>query len=151
MATATPNTLINSISGRLGNAVFYLNRGRQCLRLHVVPRNPNTEAQRTVRRTFRDAVISWQSLTGDEKYSFRQKARFLNMSGYNLFISQFMKTKLPARGLITHSHIPYTGAVSGDNSSLRTLSPNRIPSVSAPFQKADSKKRHLKTPESGPG
>ncbi len=91
MATATPNILINSISGKIGNVVFYMNRGRQCVRTHVIPRNPDTEAQRAVRRSFGDAVRSWQTMTEDERSVFNRKARYLNMSGYNLYISIYLK------------------------------------------------------------
>ncbi len=93
MATATPNILINSIRGRIGNVVFYTRRGRQCVRVHVIPRNPDTEAQRVVRRAFGDAVRSWQAMSPDEQYTYTRKARHLNMSGYNLFISGYMILK----------------------------------------------------------
>jgi hypothetical protein len=91
MATANTNILINSISGRIGSVVFYINRGRQCVRSYVAPRNPDTLAQRIVRRAFGEAVRSWQSMSLDEKYNYTRKARHLNMSGYNLFISNYLK------------------------------------------------------------
>jgi hypothetical protein len=97
MATATPNILINSISGRIGNVVFYTRPGArhgvrtQCVRIHVIPRNPDTEAQRAVRLAFGDAVRAWQSLSPDERYAFNRKVRYLNMSGYNLYISNYIK------------------------------------------------------------
>jgi len=97
MATATPNILINSISGRLGNVVFYTRRRavngtlRQCVRTYVIPRNPDTEAQHAVRRSFGDAVRSWQAMSPDEKYTYIRKARHLNMSGYNFYISKYLK------------------------------------------------------------
>lgn len=94
MATATPNIMLKSISGRIGSVVFYVNRGRQCVRAYVIPRNPDTEAQRFVRSCFGDAVRTWQSMTSDEKYAYTRKARNFNMSGYNLFISNHLKTKL---------------------------------------------------------
>ncbi len=102
MAIATPNIMIRSIHGRIGNLVFYYRRravngaGTQCVRMHVIPRNPDTEAQRRVRCAFRNAVLSWQSMTADEKYAFNRKARFMNMSGYNLYISQYMRSKIHA-------------------------------------------------------
>ncbi len=96
MATAKPNILINSISGRIGNVVFYTRRGRQCVRLHVIPRNPDTEAQRAVRRSFGDAVRSWQTMNPDERHTYNRKARYLNMSGYNLYISNYLKRVIQA-------------------------------------------------------
>jgi hypothetical protein len=91
MATAKTDIFINSISGRLGNIVFYTNRGRQCVRAYVIPRNPDTEAQRYIRRSFGDAVRSWQALSPEERHSYNRKARYLNMSGYNLYISNYLK------------------------------------------------------------
>ncbi len=91
MATAIPGIMINSIRGKIGNVVFYTRRGRQCVRIHVIPRNPDTEAQRAVRSIFRDAVISWQAMSEDERYTFNHKARYLNMSGYNFYISNYIK------------------------------------------------------------
>jgi hypothetical protein len=94
MATATPGILINSISGKIGNVVFYLRQGCQCVRAHVIPRNPDTEAQRFVRRSFAEAVRSWQTMTREDKYTYIRRARYLNMSGYNLFISNYIKRVL---------------------------------------------------------
>jgi hypothetical protein len=97
MATAAPGIIIKSISGRIGSVVFYTRRHTasgtitQCVRAHVIPRNPDTEAQRAVRRSFADAVRSWQSMSPVEQNSFNRKARYLNMSGYNLFISNYLK------------------------------------------------------------
>jgi hypothetical protein len=61
-----------------------------------VPRNPDTLLQRNVRRSFADAVKSWQFLTDEEKYKFTRKARRTHMSGYNLFISEFIKESISA-------------------------------------------------------
>ncbi len=113
MATAKPAVLINTISGRIGNLVFYTrplapgtakSRGKaatqstartQCVRTYVVPRNPDTISQRAVRRCFAEAVRAWQSLAGEDRNTYNRKARYINMSGYNLFISKFMKINIP--------------------------------------------------------
>lgn len=84
-----------SMHGRRGNMVLYNYCGRQYARSHVVPRNPNTEAQVFVRRTFGDAVHAWQALGDDEKHRFNRKGRMRSMKGYNLFISEYMKERMP--------------------------------------------------------
>lgn len=110
MAIITLNPVIQSIRGRIGNTVFYNYREKTCARLYVIPRNPNTESQKKVRRTFADAVKAWQSMDPDEKYKFNRKARNLCMSGYNLFISGYIKTsiikntKIISRQNITNKH-----------------------------------------------
>ena len=115
MATAALNPLLCGISGRVGNIVFYTRLGRQCIRVHVIPRNPNTPAQRNMRCTFADAVKSWQGLSAEKKYEFSRKARSLSMSGYNLFISEYMKANYTTAPKIkteflhnTHSSNPYS-------------------------------------------
>ena len=56
MAIANLNPILNSINGRVGNIVFYKRLSTHCVRVHVIPRNPNTLLQRIVRHTFADAV-----------------------------------------------------------------------------------------------
>ncbi|MBN2038880.1 MAG: hypothetical protein JW864_02495 [Spirochaetes bacterium] len=94
MATAQTVQLFTSISGRIGNAVFYMRGTRQCIRTYIVPANTITEARRTVRRTFAQAVKSWQQQMPEHlKYAYKGKARGTRMSGYNLYISEFMRNK----------------------------------------------------------
>ncbi|MBN2041819.1 MAG: hypothetical protein JW864_17415 [Spirochaetes bacterium] len=97
MATAKLNPVIMSISGRFGNSVFYVSRNRQCVRTYVVPRNPDTLLQREVRKSFAEAVKSWQQTAPEEKYAYTGRARGLGMSGYNLYISEFMTGKKAVR------------------------------------------------------
>ncbi len=133
MATAKPNILINSISGKIGNVVFYMNRGRQCARLYVIPRNPDTESQRAVRRSFGDAVRSWQVMLPDEKYSYNRKARYLNMSGYNLYISNYLKKVIHAFDRTSTSETNSKVSSLTWNFELSTLNSNPIPSVSPSY------------------
>lgn len=92
MATAALNPIIAEIHGRTGKTVFYHRYGKTCIRLHVIPRNPDTEDQRTVRRSFAQAVKSWQGITQEKRDKFNRRARNLNMSGYNLYISEYLRT-----------------------------------------------------------
>jgi hypothetical protein len=177
MATATTNILINSISGRIGNVVFYTNRGRQCVRKHVIPRNPDTEAQRIVRRAFGDAVRSWQAMTQDEKHEYIRKARYLNMSGYNLYISTYMKIQIlmrqPEDTLNQHTTLSRAsagrgwpavrpGRVRAPEKALASLSllpvpersrtlPERIPSVSESYTRLSGTNALLKSLKLRPG
>ncbi len=93
MAKAKLNPMFTSINGRIGNIVFYKRKGIQCLRRYVIPHNPDTEAQRKNRHTFRNAVSSWKALSVEEKNTWNKKVRRLRkqMSGYNLYISEYMK------------------------------------------------------------
>lgn len=61
------------------------------MRPYLVPRNPDTAAQRTVRGSFRDAVHTWQGMSLEEKREWNFRARYKSATGYNLFVSHYMK------------------------------------------------------------
>ena len=94
MARIKPASYLKEIRGRFGNIVHYNFYGRGYARVYVVPVNPDTAAQKIVRKTFGDGVRSWQTLSPEDQYKYNKKARRLAMSGYNLYISEFMKNSL---------------------------------------------------------
>ena len=87
---------LDTMNGRMGDAVFYSFYNRHYARVHIIPRDPNTPAQVFVRRTFGDAVRAWQALDNDSKRKFIKKGRMRRINGYNLFISEYMKERMPA-------------------------------------------------------
>lgn len=93
MAIVKFDPVFKEETGRTGNFVFYKWKGIQCMRIYVIPHNPDTEKQRAVRHTFGDAVRSWKALSSDEKDIWNRRASKMKkvMSGYNLYISDFMK------------------------------------------------------------
>jgi len=91
MAGVKLNVFMNAVSGRLGEVVYYNLYNRQFARIHVIPANPCTDKQVEIRRTFGNAVRSWQDLHAEDKNRYNKKARRLSMSGYNLYISEYMK------------------------------------------------------------
>lgn len=95
MARIRLSSYLQSVSGRLGNIVYYNTNGKEYARVYTIPGNPDTEGQRAVRRTFGDAVKSWQMLPEDKKQNYNMKARRLPISGYNLYISLYMKENIP--------------------------------------------------------
>jgi hypothetical protein len=52
----------------------------------------NTEEQLALRLKFGSAILAWQALTYEEKQPWRVRAYSRHMTGYNAFISDFMKT-----------------------------------------------------------
>jgi hypothetical protein len=96
MAITTLNPLVSKVSGRAGSVVWYKRQDTQYARRYVIPYNPDTIAQRSNRQSFADAVKSWQALTEEEKNKYNRKAHNTQMSGYNLYISDFMKEHIPA-------------------------------------------------------
>lgn len=97
MATVRLNPAFDSVHGKIGKIVHYNRNGIQCARSYAVPRNPDTPAQRENRKTFAEAVKLWQKLTPDEKYRFNRKAVKKRVSGYNLFISLYLKENSTSR------------------------------------------------------
>ncbi|HPS58893.1 MAG TPA: hypothetical protein PK514_12375 [Spirochaetota bacterium] len=95
MARIQLASYFNAINGRIGDIVLYNYFDRQYARSRVTPRNPNTASQVFVRRTFGDAVRAWQALDDDRKRKFNKKGRMRSISGYNLFISEYMKVRMP--------------------------------------------------------
>jgi len=59
MAEVFLNPAFTALSGRMGEFVFYSYDQRTFFRSYVVPRNPDTPAQRANRGLFRDAMKAW--------------------------------------------------------------------------------------------
>ena len=91
MAIADLHPMFTGYRGRMGKLVHYDRRGTHCVRRHVVPRNPDTAAQKAVRAGFREAVHAWQALPASEKDIWNHKARYKPLTGYNLFVSWFIR------------------------------------------------------------
>jgi hypothetical protein len=53
----------------------------------------HTEAQQARRELFADAVLSWQNLTEEQKNSYNERAKYLQMSGYNLYLKKYLKNE----------------------------------------------------------
>jgi len=56
------------------------------------PYNPNTPQQQYWRNKMREAVRAWQNLTDEEKKSYNIRGSKRGLPGYNLFISEYLKS-----------------------------------------------------------
>jgi hypothetical protein len=54
------------------------------------PTNPRTEAQQAWRATFSSGVEAWQALSEGEKDEYRELAKEKPLSGFNLFLREFL-------------------------------------------------------------
>ncbi len=88
-----PKEMITEVRGRMGGQVYYMRNGRICARKHVIPANPRTRAQQGGRTRFATAVRRWRALDDRARETWNRRARQMNMSGYNLFISREMNRK----------------------------------------------------------
>ena len=78
--------------GRIGDAVIYSWRGIICMRCYVVPRNPDTPAQRIRRQRFANAVECWKSLPHLTRARWNAQKTGHRPTGYNLFMSEYMRS-----------------------------------------------------------
>lgn len=83
--------VIEGLSGRLGDNVFYMRGGKICARRHVIPANPRTKRQQARRGVFAAAVRRWRSLTDAARMEWNGRAGKLKCSGYNLFIRDYLR------------------------------------------------------------
>lgn len=54
------------------------------------PSNPQTQTQQNWRGIFAGAVAGWQGLTDQQKAVYNLKAKYKNLSGYNLYLSEYL-------------------------------------------------------------
>jgi len=89
--------LFSQIVGSVGGTTFFYNRySRICARTRVIPTDPNTAAQQTVRAQMSAAVSRWQNLTADQRESWEVYAadtpwknslgQDVRLTGFNMYI-----------------------------------------------------------------
>jgi hypothetical protein len=57
-----------------------------------ITKNPRYAPQQAWRGIFADAVLAWQGLTTPEKAVYNIKAKGKRMSGYNLFLKEYLES-----------------------------------------------------------
>jgi len=87
---------IQELYGSINKGRLAFRRFRKTIVLEVDP-SPSytrTTAQANVRDTFKQAVEAWKALTPEEKEQYDREASKYNLTGYQYFISQYMKEHL---------------------------------------------------------
>ncbi len=139
MAHLTLNVAFRELHGRMGGLVYVHRYGKQYVRIYARPSNPNTPAQRRGRNAFGEAVRAWQALTAEEKESWNDRARRKRRSGYNMFISEWMKAD---EGAERADLYPAPGRIPSVNSQAFRVSSSGAPlpssSDTAPFPRIGS-------------
>lgn len=88
------NKLGNIYSGTIGKSKTACVRdGKQYVRTYVIPNDPKTAKQKKQRKKYARAVEIWKQMSDGEKHHYNKRAMNLNMSGYNLFVSEFTRRK----------------------------------------------------------
>lgn len=93
------NIFGDEYSGAAGKAgVFAKWKGRQYRRKYVIPANPDTTMQSTVRNHFTNAVALWHTWSSLQKKALGYLASGLVMSGFNLLVKRYQLWKLVGGG-----------------------------------------------------
>jgi len=80
-------------SGKLYNTlVASIWKGRNYMRGHFIPTNPNTPAQEAQRTLMANAVAGWQALYSGTQEEWNEAARdvYPPISGFNYYVMQYL-------------------------------------------------------------
>lgn len=88
------NVFGDTYSGTVAKTGVYSNwKGIQYRRKHVIPHNPKTAKQTTVRGSFTDAVSHWKTVFNSmQKLAYKYLAAGKAESGFNLFVARWQKS-----------------------------------------------------------
>jgi hypothetical protein len=83
-------------SGTIGDVITYSNwKGLAYVRSRVIPSNPQTDAQTSIRNTMTGGVSAWRddaSVPAASRSSWDYYASGTGMSGFNRYIKKFIET-----------------------------------------------------------
>lgn len=83
--------------GTLGKTlIFQRRRGGVFVKPYKIPKDPKSSGQLAQRQLFNDAVEAWYALSSQSRDFYNERAEGTALTGYNLFISNFMNGTLPS-------------------------------------------------------
>ncbi len=95
MAKVKLHPYLRTAHGGMGDLVFYRRYGKIYIKARTIPANPRTEPQVKCRGNFGGGVKAWQVLPEEEKALYRNRAKRKRKSGYNLFMSEYLRGIAP--------------------------------------------------------
>ena len=80
--------------GKYGDKIYSVigKTGTQRVKEYKKPRNPRSPAQQKQRGKIREAIMAWRMLAIAQRTIWNKKAKNKPLSGYNLFISNYLLT-----------------------------------------------------------
>jgi len=57
-----------------------------------IPKNPRTIPQQARRTVYANGIVAWQALTSPQKDLYNQRAKSKSISGYNLFMQEYLRS-----------------------------------------------------------
>lgn len=79
----------NPYAGIFRHTQYYNNRVWQKIKFYW-PKNPRTVPQQANRSKMADGVLAWRELSPEQVKDFNKRAKRKQMSGYNLFLSEYL-------------------------------------------------------------
>ncbi len=95
MAKVKLHPYLRTAHGGLDGLVLYRRYGKIYIKRRTIPKNPRTEPQVKCRGNFGGGVKAWQVLPEEEKNIYRERAKRKRKSGYNLFMSEYLRGIAP--------------------------------------------------------
>ncbi len=95
MAKAKLHPFLRTMHGGFDGLVLYRRYGKTYIKIRTIPFNPRTEPQVKCRGNFGGSVKAWQNLSEEEKSLYRNRAKRKKRSGYNLFMSEYLRGIVP--------------------------------------------------------
>ncbi len=95
MAKVKLHPYLRTAHGGLDGLVFYRRYGKIYIKARTIPANPRTEPQVKCRGNFGGGVKAWQVLPEEGKALYRNRAKRKRKSGYNLFMSEYLRGIAP--------------------------------------------------------
>lgn len=91
-------------SGTIGQRLTFIHRGgRQTARFQRAQSDYDSAARSVARSNYRYAVQIWNSMTDEQRAVYNTRALSLHMSGYNLYVKEYLLT-LPGGGALYGDH-----------------------------------------------
>lgn len=81
------------LNGKVGDKVYWEKDGELISRSFFIPVQPGTGAQLTWWNVFKQGVVNWQGLTPVQKDTYNTRAKRYQMSGFNLYMREYLKSQ----------------------------------------------------------
>ena len=108
MAKVTGPLMSMDARGSIGKAIVFMAwKGINTVRQFVIPANPNSQDQQTVRGYFSSAVTKYKTLIATDTAAWVARAAGLQLSGYNMFVQKVCNALKDAKvWAVLHGIIP---------------------------------------------
>ena len=105
----------SGMSGTAGKSgVHMVRRGVWIMREYLIPHNPKTVHQTTVRNDFAAGVTAWHAFSAVDKNCYGYFAAGMLASGYNIYIGQYRKAEAADKAALAPTDVAFEVWAAGD-------------------------------------